>query len=219
MKALLLAGAAVLPLLAIAQVAEPSNPSLFQQTVEWLQQAPPAILVVTLFVAPVFGVPLSVLLVILTLAIPLGPALLITLLAVLTHHALIYSLSQTKASGWLRQQLLKRRFLPQRLEHKTYFDDALFLFVVTWVPGLSYVFKLALIALSGMPARVYFPVGIGSQMLAALPYLLLGKVAEQGDFLLLTVLVFLFTLMAWLLKHIIGRRRQSALRESLSGRD
>lgn len=213
-------GAATLwPWPAVAQAEELAPLGLLEQLVDWLQAAPPAVVVATLLIAPVFGVPLSGLLVVLTLVFPLGIALPITLFALLAHHALVYLLSHTRASIWLRNQLTQRRFLPPRLADKSLADDAIFLFAITWVPGLSYIFKLALAALSGIPARIYFTLGVLSQLLASLPYLLLGKVAGQGDFLLLTVLIFLVTLLAWLLKHFIGRRRRAALRASLTGRE
>ena len=211
MMAVLISCAAVIitPLAAAAVAAEPAAANTWQQLTAWLHDAPALVLVATFVVAPLAGVPLSALLVTLGLAFPFSVALVITAATLLAHHLLLLVLSKTAASRWLQQQLARRRLLPKSRRDKSFIDDVFFIVTATWVPGLSYVFKLGFVALANLPLRTYLVVSTLSQLLAALPFLLLGRAAEEGQFMWAALLIFSFVVLAWLIRHFVIKRRNT----------
>ena len=145
----------------------------------WLEGAHPVQLMAVLVIAPIFAVPLAGLLVVVGLALPFPVGLGLTMVALAIHHGFLFALSHTRASRWLRRQLVQRRMLPEQRGEQSLADDFLFVFTATWVPGLSYVFKLAVVLLAGVPARRFFIMSPICQLTSAVPYLLLGEVAQE----------------------------------------
>jgi len=89
-------------------------------------------------------------------------------------------------------------------------DDALFALLATWIPGLSYVVKVMLMALTGLSAARFIVLGVLSQLSAALLYLLLGEFAlEVGiGWFALTILAALIVLS--MVRRIALQHRASA---------
>lgn len=208
MRCLLVSVLAASPQVAMSAAGD-APPGGIEQLTAWLHSAPRLTLVAAFFIAPLFGVPLSALLVTLSIIFPLPASIALTALTLLGHHALIYGLSKTRVSLWLQAQLSKRRLLPKNRADKRFTDNVFFILTATWVPGLSYIFKVALTAVAGLPLRTYYVVGTLSQLLAALPFLVLGRVAEQGKLVWATLLIFGFIILAWLVRHFVIKRRKT----------
>lgn len=155
--------------------------------------------------APLAGVPLSVLLIVLGLALPLAPAVSLVVATLIAHHLLVWRLARGAWSQRLHQALSRRGLLPASRAPRRPGDDLLFILAATWVPGLSYIFKVGLTALAGMSFRTYLVAGVVSQTVAALPYLLLGRVAEDANLGAVGAAIFAVAALLWLLKRGAAR--------------
>lgn len=175
----------------------------------WLQRAPPFYVVAAVLVAPLFGVPLSPLLASMTIVFPFWSALWIVTLTIIFHHVLVWLVMRSPAAHWLRVKMYQRHLLPPSREHSSWSDDLLFIFTTTWIPGISYIFKPAYLLLAGIDTRVFLIFGSLSQVVAALPYLLLGQAAGSGHFFWFSLALFLLFALAWVLKRYIFSRRVS----------
>lgn len=172
-----------------------------QGLLERMARMPPWLLLLVVLGAPLAGVPLSALLVVLGAAFPLGASIAIAVITFVIHHLLVFPLSRTRLCRRLRESLARRRLLPPARERTRLGDDLLFIFAATWVPGLSYIFKVALTALAGIPFRTYFIAGVLSQTLAAAPYLLLGQMVETANIAWIGAAVFAIAALSWLLRR------------------
>ena len=113
-----------------------------------------------------------------------------------------------------QQQLLRQQqLLPPPRETSSLLDNALFIFTTTWIPGISYIFKPIYIVLSGVHRNLYFSLGTLSQVLAALPYLLLGEIAGGGAFFWFGIALFAVFGAAWLVKRRLCMQRLSTTTE------
>lgn len=168
-----------------------------------LQDAPPWMLLLVLLTLPLAGMPLSALLVVVGAAWPLLPALAAAFAVLLVHHLLILLLSRTALYTRLRDALARRGLLPEHRQQRRLGDDLLFILAATWVPGLSYIFKVALTALAGIPLRTYLIAGVPSQTVAAAPYLVLGHVAGSADLGWIGATVFAIVAVSWLIKRFV----------------
>ncbi len=177
------------------------------QALEKLQHAPPGYMALVVLVAPLLGVPLSPLLITLAVMFPFWIALGITTVVILLHHLLVLVLSYSSMAGSLKEKMQKKQLLPPSRQASSLVDNALFIFATTWIPGISYIFKPIYIALSGVDRKLYFGLGTLSQVLAALPYLLLGKIAGDGAFFWFGVALFAVFGTAWLIKRRRCARR------------
>lgn len=173
----------------------------------WLETVPHWLLLLIVFGTPLAGMPLSLLLVAVGLAFPLPLGLAVVVAVFVVHHLLIFLLSKTRLYARLRGMLARRRMLPAQRTGGRLGDHLLFILAATWVPGLSYIFKVALTALAGIPFRTYLIGGVLSQTLAAVPYLVLGHLAEHADLAWLAAAVFVIAALAWVLKRSVSRYR------------
>lgn len=177
------------------------------RALEDLQQAPPIYMALVVLIAPLLGVPLSPLLITLAVIFPFWIALGIAALVIFLHHLLVLLLSFSSAAVWLKAKMQKKQLLPPSREASSLLDNALFIFATTWIPGISYIFKPIYIVLSGVDRNLYLGLGTFSQILAALPYLLLGDIAADGAFFWLGVALFVVFGVAWLIKRRLFVRR------------
>lgn len=171
-----------------------------QTLLSLLQKAPPTYLVVTLLIAPLVGVPLSPLLMCLGVVLPFWSALCVATLVIFLHHLIVLAAGQTPMADWLAAKLRGRGLLPASRQQRSFGDNALFIFTTTWIPGISYIFKPVFLLLSGINIRLYLGLATASQVIAALPYLTLGRMTGDGHFFWMGVCLFVIFALAWLIK-------------------
>lgn len=200
-----LAIAAALLVLAAAAVYGAGGVEL-SDLLDWFATIPDWVLVLVVFAAPLAAVPLSLLLLVVGANFSLATGLVLVLAVLAVHHLLLYGLTRSGASVRLRRQLAQRKLIARPGQRRRLIDDALLVTMATWAPGLSYVFKVALTALAGMPFRTYFVLGVLSQTVAALPYLLLGDFARNAPFAWIGAGVFAVALLSWAMKRLLFRK-------------
>jgi uncharacterized membrane protein YdjX (TVP38/TMEM64 family) len=165
----------------------------------WIQALPPALVAGLLLIGPLLGLPLSAFLVSLGLAFSFAGALAITAIALFLHHLLLCPIGRSRASTWLQGRLAQHRLL--RVRNDAVFDDVLFISALAWLPGPSYLLKIAYTALSGVPLRTFLIAGTLAQLIAAIPFLLLGALADKNALRWAAAALLLLVGFAWL-----GRR-------------
>jgi uncharacterized membrane protein YdjX (TVP38/TMEM64 family) len=185
----------------------------FEDFTVWLRKAPSLAVVSSLLLGPLLGLPLGAFLVAVGIAFPLDGAVEITAATLFVHHLLLFALSKTSASIWLQKQLMQRKLLLTTRANKTFSDNFIFLALASWIPGLSYVVKLVYTALLGIPFRTYVFAGTTTQLIAALPFLILGDAAGKGHLMwagvLLLILVVLTLLINLFKNHFLRRKTQT----------
>lgn len=175
----------------------------------WLQKAPPVYVVIAVLIAPLFGAPLSPLLTTLTIIFPFWTAFWIANLTIISHHLLVWLMMQSPAAAWLRVKMQQKRLLPPARDNNSLSENLLFIFATAWIPGVSYIFKPVYLLLSGISTKVFFIFGSLSQLVAALPYLLLGQAAGSGHLIWFSIALFLVFALAWVLKRYFVARKLS----------
>lgn len=175
---------------------------------DWLATCPTWLMALIVFGVPLLGVPLSGPLVALGMRFPFWFALLLVIAVLLVHHLLIFCVRRSAIRERLRRTLLRRGVLRETAsERPRLADDISFILAATWIPGLSYVFKVAVTAISSIPFRTYLVVGVLSQSLAAIPYLLLGRAANEIPLGTLGATIFAAVAALWVVKRLVARHR------------
>ncbi|MDZ7805352.1 hypothetical protein [Thiohalophilus sp.] len=177
---------------------------------DWLYDIPESFLVVIFMLAPLLGVPISIFLVVIGIAFPTAIAIVLTGGTIFTHHILVFALTKTNASNWIRNLMRRGKLLSETRAGRRVSDNVLFITITSWIPGLSYIIKLAYTALSGVPFRTYLITGTLSQIISALPFLILGKAVENGNAMWMWLALVLLILLAWLAKYLLIEHRDVA---------
>ena len=177
-----------------------------EHIVTWLRNQPLPLLLALVFILPLTGIPLSILWVVVGAVLSPVTAISFALVLFIGHHLLLYSLLQTSASQWLVSKLPDSKLI-QRNTNTSWWNDFLFIFTITWLPGISYVFKPVAVLIAGVPFDRYLSMSVASQLVAAIPYLFLGQLVDEGHIGLISLAVFAVTLFAWLMLKIIKKMR------------
>jgi uncharacterized membrane protein YdjX (TVP38/TMEM64 family) len=153
-------------------------------------------------VLPVIGFPISPLLVVLGLRLGFGGGMAVATAGVCCHHLAAYRLTR----GWLHDRLQARlerggHRIP-RLDagHRVWFTVAF-----AAIHGPPYAVKLHLLALTGIPFRVYF--WAGAPVYAAFCAIPIGAGSAVGNFNAGTIALVVGVSLVLLLAGILIRRR------------
>lgn len=163
----------------------------------------PALILGLFAVLPVVGFPISIFLILLGLRF--GPFYGVALMAaVMPIHLLAsFGLSHSFLRPWMEMIAAKRRLTIPRVPADRQLG---FSFIFMAVPGLPYTMKNYLLALSGVPFRIFFPIGWGVNALLGVPFVILGGAATRWAIILPVALVFMaggiFGIEQWIKKKI-----------------
>ncbi len=167
-KLLLAAGLAGIILIGYAAV----NREVIVQTISLVNENTPAPLFIALMIIlPIFGVPISLFL--LVLGIKFGLAAGLALMVIIMPIHMIISFALTKVAGDLIRAVLSRGsyIIPQIPADK----QIRFSFLVSAVPLLPYAAKNFLMPLAGVPFRLYLGMNWACQAMLAVPTVVLGS--------------------------------------------
>ena len=172
-------------------------------------QIHPAALLSAFFILPLFGFPVSVLLVLLGLRFGSVVGLLSMLLIMPLHLAVSFFLARSVFGEAIKKIAGEKRVQRLQVPEHRHLE---FSFVFMAVPGLSYAMKNYLLPLSGVGFRYYFFLGWLVQGVMGIPFVLLGKVPSDWDPGLIFVAVLIFALIYVVMKW--GQKRYRYMMES-----
>ena len=169
----------------------------------------PAALLFAFFILPVFGFPVSVLLVLLGLRFGTLMGLVSMFLIMPLHLAVSFSVTRFVLGEWIKKIAGKRRIQRLQVPEHRHLE---FSFLFMAVPGLSYTMKNYLLPLSGVKFRYYFFLGWLVQGVMGIPFVILGKASMEWNPRLIFALVLIFLLIYVLMKW--GQKRYQKMVKS-----
>lgn len=165
----------------------------------------PVLFIVLMAVMPIIGFPLSVFLVLAGVKFGIAWGFLLAGFTMAIHITLSYLLAHSVFKPYL-DGLLGRYWEQLRAFWKTANLFQLFIFAV--IPGLPYAVKNYALSLSGLSFPVYFAVGWTTQLIMALPFVVLGRHAAKMNlhlvFVILLILLILYLFLNWLYRRQTG---------------
>ena len=161
-------------------------------------QIHPAALLFGFFILPLFGFPVSVLLVLLGLRFGSLMGLVSMFLIMPLHLLVSFFLARSVFGEWIKKIAGEKRVQGLQVpEHR----QLEFSFLFMAVPGLTYTMKNYLLPLSGVKFRYYFLLGWLVQGVTGIPFVILGKVPTEWDpgliFAVVLISVLIYVLMKW----------------------
>lgn len=158
----------------------------------------PAALLSAFFILPVFGFPVSVLLILLGLRFGTLMGLVSMLLIMPLHLAVSFSVTRFVLGKWIKKIAGESRVRRLQVPEHRHLE---FSFLFMAVPGLSYAMKNYLLPLSGVKFRYYFFLGWLVQGVMGIPFVILGKASMEWNprliFSLVLIFVLIYVLMKW----------------------
>jgi uncharacterized membrane protein YdjX (TVP38/TMEM64 family) len=158
----------------------------------------PAALLFAFFILPVFGFPISVLLVLLGLRFGTVGGIAAMFLIIPLHLAVSFFLARSVFGELIKKLAGEKRVQKLQVPEHRHLE---FSFVFMAVPGLSYAMKNYLLPLSGVRFRYYFFIGWLVQGLMGIPFVILGKVPTDWDpgliFVAVLIFVLIYVVMKW----------------------
>ncbi len=154
------------------------------------QSLPAGWFIAAFFVLPLVGFPVSLFLLLTGIRFGLGPGMALSSAAVIFHHLAAFLL----AHGWFRNPVRHRleragyAIPPIRAGHRAWF-----MLVFAAVRGPPYIAKLYLIALTDVPFRIYFGIGVPVAILFCLVPVGAGTALMSFDPTLISALIALAT--------------------------
>lgn len=172
-------------------------------------QIHPAALLFAFFILPLFGFPVSVLLVLLGLRFGSAAGLVFMFLIMPLHLVVSFSVARSVFGEWIKKIAGEKRIQALRVPEHRHLE---FSFVFMAVPGLSYTMKNYLLPLSGVRFRYYFLLGWLVQGVMGIPFVILGKVPSDWDPGLIFAAVLIFALIYVVMKW--GQKRYRNMTEA-----
>lgn len=172
-------------------------------------QIHPAALLFAFFILPLFGFPVSILLVLLGLRFGSLMGILSMFLIMPLHLLVSFSVARSVFGEWIKKIAGEKRLHRLQVpEHR----QLEFSFVFMAVPGLSYAMKNYLLPLSGVKFRYYFFLGWLMQAVMGIPFVILGKAPTNWNPRLILAVVLIFALIYVLMKW--GQKRYRNMMEA-----
>ena len=171
-------------------------------------QIHPAALLSAFFILPLFGFPVSVLLVLLGLRFGSAFGLLFMFLIMPLHLAVSFSVARSVFGEWIKKIAGEKRVQGLQVPEHRHLE---FSFLFMAVPGLSYAMKNYLLPLSGVRFRYYFFLGWLVQGVMGTPFVILGKAPVDWNPYLVAGAVLIFLLIYVVMKW--GQKRYRNMME------
>ena len=165
----------------------------------------PAALLFAFFTLPLFGFPISVLLVLLGLRFGTVGGIAAMFLIMPLHLVISFSLARSVFGEWIKKIAGEKRIQGLQVPAHRQLE---FSFLFMAVPGLSYAMKNYLLPLSGVKFRYYFFFGWVVQGVMGAPFVILGKAPVDWNPPLIFALVLIFVLIYVLMKWVQKRYRR-----------
>lgn len=203
---------ALLTALLVAQLSQAGGPASYdaQGLKTWLQQVPTWSFCILFFVAPLLAAPLSLLLISAGLVLPLPAAATLTLVTLLIHHALVFSFKESPVILKFQDALRNKKFLPAKTQQRSLLDDFLLIMIATWLPGFSYIIKIAVAAMAGISLNRFLIIGVGAQFTHALPFLVIGELLDKGQLWWLSLVFIVLVLGTWIVRRSLARKQAAS---------
>jgi len=166
----------------------------------------PLLFILLMFILPIFGVPLSIFLVLVGMKFGVMPGIVIAAVTMLLHMGFTYFL----VHSFLRDALgnvLKTFQIFAPLTQKT--PGRWQAFILMLVPGLPYAVKNYLLALTGMEFVPYLYINWLAQFGLSIPFIVLGRAVIEMNLIVLAVSLGL-VLAGFLLQYFVGKRYRAA---------
>jgi uncharacterized membrane protein YdjX (TVP38/TMEM64 family) len=177
-----------------------------QDWVEFIldQDRHPGLFIALMILLPMLGFPISPFLIM--VAIKFGPfgATAVTALIFALHLVAAYLLAHSVLRPQISKLLSKVKYSLPEIQQRRRLPFSL---IFMALPGLPYTVKNYILATLNIPFRIYFPVGLGCNLLLALPFIGLGHTAIQNPKL---VIVFLVVLAAGYVAAVWLKRKMTA---------
>ncbi len=173
----------------------------------------PALFILLMAVLPILGVPISMFLVLVGMRFGIAAGITLSAVLMLFHLTATYYLVHSFLRVWIGRMLHRFRIpVPelQMLSNKRY------AVVFMLVPGLPYVAKNNLLALTGLPLVPYLLIGWLSQFVTSIPFIIFGGAVMELDFSVLALALALI-LAGFLLQRLIRNNLPPAVKRLISG--
>jgi uncharacterized membrane protein YdjX (TVP38/TMEM64 family) len=172
----------------------------------------PLLFILLMAVLPICGVPISLFLVLVGMRFGIATGIALSAVTMLFHLIATYYLVHSFLRVWITG-LLQRFSIPvpelQIMSNKRY------AFVFMLVPGLPYVVKNNLLALTGLPLVPYLLIGWLSQFLTAISFVIFGGAVIEMNYSILALALVLI-LAGFLLQRFIRNNLPPSVKQLLS---
>lgn len=173
----------------------------------------PALFILLMAVLPICGVPISLFLVLVGMRFGIVIGVVLAAVTMLFHLSVTYYLVHSFLRVWITG-LLQRFHIPvpelQIMSNKRY------AIVFMLVPGLPYLVKNNLLALTGMPLVPFLLIGWLSQYITSIPFIIFGGAVMEMDYSVLALALALI-LTGFLLQRFIRDNLPASVKRLLSG--
>lgn len=170
--------------------------------------------IVLMLVLPILGIPVSLFLILVGIKFGIGSGLLLSALLMLSHMVITYFI----VHSFLRDLVIRLMHyfkipVPPMEKHEINRWQA---FIFMLVPGLPYVVKNNLLAMTGIPLGSYIIISWTSQFGLSIPLILMGGAIMEMDAVIL-IIACILALAVYFLKIMVKRilRRRSVQAEDL----
>lgn len=172
----------------------------------------PLLFILLMAVLPIFGVPISLFLVLVGMRFGITAGIVLSAVTMLFHLSATYYLVHSFLRVWITG-MLQRFSIPvpelQIMSNKRY------AFVFMLVPGLPYVVKNNLLALTGLPLVPYLLIGWLSQFLTGVAFVIFGGAVIEMNYSILALALVLI-LAGFLLQRFIRNNLPPSVKQLLS---
>lgn len=172
----------------------------------------PLLFILLMAVLPIFGVPISLFLVLVGMRFGITAGIVLSAVTMLFHLSATYYLVHSFLRVWITG-MLQRFSIPvpelQIMSNKRY------AFVFMLVPGLPYVVKNNLLALTGLPLVPYLLIGWLSQFLTGVAFVIFGGAVIEMNYSILALALVLI-LAGFLLQRFIRNNLPPSVKQLLT---
>jgi uncharacterized membrane protein YdjX (TVP38/TMEM64 family) len=173
----------------------------------------PVLFILLMAVLPILGAPISMFLVLIGMKFGIAAGVVLSAVLMLFHLTATFYLVHSFLRVWIGR-ILHRFRIPvpelQMLSNKRY------AIVFMLVPGLPYVVKNNLLALTGLPLVPYLLIGWLSQFVTSIPFIIFGGAVMELDYSVLALALALI-LAGFLLQRLIRNNLPPAVKRLMSG--
>lgn len=173
----------------------------------------PALFILLMAILPICGVPISVFLVLVGMRFGIVVGIVLVAGTMLFHLSATYYIVHSFLRVWITR-LLQRFHIPvpelQIMSNKRY------AIVFMLVPGLPYMIKNNLLALTGIPLVPFLFIGWFSQFFTSIPFIIFGGAVMEMDYTALALALALI-LTGFLLQRFIRDNLPASVKRLLSG--
>ncbi len=175
----------------------------------------PALFILLMAVLPICGVPISIFLVLVGMRFGIATGIVLTAVTMLFHLAATYFLVHSFLRMWITGMLQRFRIPVPELQ---IMSNKRYAFFFMLVPGLPYVVKNNLLALTGLPLVPYLLISWFSQFLTGIAFIIFGGAVMEMNYSILALALVLI-LAGFLLQRVIRNNLPASVKRLVSGNE